>query len=78
MRYAGSELIEMSQKEFCDNFTNKYVKVAQKDDTVIQGHIMEIGLAENINPDTQDHLPVTIKIESRNINIFDIKSIELL
>lgn len=78
MKYSAEELQRMCQKEFCANFTNKHVIVTKNDDSEIQGYITVIGLAVNINPDTQDHLPVTIKINSKNISIFDIKSIELL
>ena len=78
MKFSANDIISMGQEEFCSHFFNKYVLVIRKDDAVIQGIISEIGLSAIMNKQTQDYLPVTIKIDSKIINIVDIKSIETI
>lgn len=78
MRFSENELLSLDQEEFCAIFTNKHVRVLINDGSEIQGFITKICLAANINPDTRDHLPIIITINSKNINIFKIKSIELI
>ena len=76
MKYTENELIGMNQKEFCAKLLNKQVVMTNKNGSELKGYITEIGLAANVSIDTQDHLPVSIKINSK-INIFNIRLIEL-
>ena len=78
MKYSANDIISMGQEEFYSHFFNKYVLVIRMDDVEIQGFISEIGLSAIMNKQTQDYLPVTIKIDSKIINIVDIKSIKTI
>lgn len=67
----------MNSDEFLKSFLHKQAVVRGKN-RIIEGCISEIGLASNINIDTNENLPVSIKIRGCNICITDIESIELL
>lgn len=67
----------MDSDIFQKSFLQKQAVVRVKNG-IIEGRISEIGLSSNINIDTNENLPVSIKIRGRNISITDIESIELL
>jgi hypothetical protein len=78
MKYLKSNILRMSEECFSNIFNNKNVIVLLLDDSSVEGMIVGIVLASNVNSDTKDHLPVAIKVSNNNIRIDKIKSIEII
>ncbi len=80
MKYNTCQLLEMSQRDFFDTFNKKYVRIAYDKKGIehsIEGLVEKIGLACNINPDTNDHLPCSVMVCGTDIAIEMIKEIEV-
>lgn len=76
--YSQSKIQLMGGTEFTDTFkVNSYVVITLSDGAMIEGRIQEIGLAANFNPDTRDHLPVSIKVCDTNIDILKIQRVDV-
>ena len=76
--YSKDDILLMGKTEFTDKFkVNSYVIITFSDGASIDGKIQEIGLASNLNIDTRDHLPVSIKVAGKSIDIFTINKIQV-
>lgn len=73
MDYLSKQILDMGEGEFNKTFYKKHVKVMLADSFEICGIVEEIGISSN-----EEHLPVTIRVNGKNINIFSIIKIELL
>lgn len=78
MKYDKNMILLMNSNTLTTSFFHKHVIVCLKNGQALEGYVDEIGLAANINPYTQEKLPVSIKIMDQNINIMDIEFIEEL
>ena len=77
MKYSSNEILRMGEVDFTKVFSNKYVSIILKDGSSNVGIIEEIGVSACRNIDTEENLPVAIRVNGKNINIFDIASIEI-
>ena len=76
--YSKGQIISMNEMEFANHFKkNDKVLITLDDDSIVEGLIEEIELASNPNPQSHDHLPSTIKVTGKNIDVFLIKTIEV-
>lgn len=71
-------LISMSSEQIKDMYFGKKVRVVTDKEEVIEGIVSEIVLSSTPNPQSGVHLPVSIKVGNENIDIFKIKSIDIL
>ena len=69
MKYTINELLLMDEMMFNNTFSQVPAVIEFADGTLIEGVIEKIELSTIKNPDTQDNLPVSIKINGRDINI---------
>lgn len=76
--FLKNELWGMDADTFSTLLYSKNVKVYFEDDYVELGFVSEIGLAANLNINTEERLPVSIKVGSHHVCITKIKQIELL
>lgn len=68
----------MDEMEFANHFKkNDKVLITLKDTSIVEGRIEEIILSSNPNPQSHDHLPATIKVAGKNIDIFLIETIQV-
>lgn len=78
MIFKKDDIWVMDSNSFSQSFLHKQVFVYLKNNSRIEGIVKGIGLASNTNIGSSDHLPVSINIKGRNINIKDIEKIEIL
>lgn len=78
MKFDFDLFYNMDEGTFSKTFLRKHVLVTTKNGSKIEGIISEIELASNINKDTNDHLPVKIKILDYHFPLEHIEEIELL
>jgi len=69
MKYTIVEILRMDEMNFSKTFLHTSAIIEFVDGTLVEGVIEKIDLSTTINPDTQDHLPVSIKINGRDISI---------
>lgn len=81
MIYKREEIISMNELEFANHFkkSDNVSITLNKDNSIVKGLIEEIILATNMNSQTRDRLPTSIKVAGKNINIlFDVETIEVM
>lgn len=76
--FTKNELWNMNTDTFSKLFLYKSVKVSYDDGHIEKGFVEEIGLAANLNVSSEEHLPVSIKVNSHTISIISINKIEIL
>ena len=75
-KYTKDKIWLMDEMKFANTFqVNRYAIVTLDDNSIIEGRIQEIGVAVNPNMNVHEHLPVSIKIVDKNIDIQSIKEI---
>ena len=67
----------MDTNAFSKLFFNKNVSVCLENGQVVNGIVIEVGLSVNLNINSSERLPVSIKVANNNIFLTSIKQIEL-
>lgn len=78
MKYSGDEIMIMDADTFSDIFKNKNVIVELKNGNTVADSITEITLSSCEDGQSHCHLPTYIKMRGKDINLYDIKTIEKL
>lgn len=68
----------MDVHEFSKAFSKKSVRVFLENGKTVNGKVMEIGLSVNLNVDSCERLPVSMKVDNTNISLPDIQQIEFI
>lgn len=70
MEYFSKQILDMGEEEINKTFYKQFVKGLLADSLEICGIVEEIGISVN-----GEHLPVTIKVKGRNIDVLRINKI---
>lgn len=68
----------MNVQMFSKAFLSKKVSVLLNDGKTINGTVVEIGLSANLNVDSYEQLPVSLKVDNTNMFLTNIEQIEIV
>jgi len=76
MKHSKDKILSMDKDTFVRNFKSKFCLIELLSNKIEKGYVTEVGLAANINPQTNENLPVSIRVNGKNISITQIATIE--
>lgn len=76
MRYSKNDILSMDEETFVHTFKGKFCIIEMESQRIV-GYVTEIGLSAITNRNTRDNLPVSLKVNGNNINIFQVIAIEI-
>ena len=68
----------MDTNAFSKLFFNKNVSVYLENGQIVNGIVIEFGLSANLNVDSCERLPVSLKVGNTNVSLTNIEQIEII